>query len=206
MNNNHKNIQHYIFDNGSISRLSNLVDRIKSETQGTALYLIDHYFKDNQGIINIPINNDDIIHFVDTTDEPKTTSIDTMHEQFRKRIKKLSCVVGIGGGSALDTAKAISNLWTNGGYAADYQGWDLVKKPGIYKIGIPTLSGTGAESSRTCVMSNPEKGIKLGMNSDHTIFDQLVMDPLLTVTVPRDQYFYTGLDTYIHCIESLAEI
>lgn len=56
-------------------------------------------------------------------------------------------IIGMGGGCTLDTAKAISNLLTNGGKAEDYQGWDLVKVPGIYKIGIPTISGTGAESS-----------------------------------------------------------
>ena len=92
---------------------------------------------------------------------------------------------------------------TNSGNAEDYQGWDLVKNPGIYKIGIPTISGTGAEASRTCVMTNPKNGLKLGMNSDYTIYDQLILDPDLTKTVPREQYFYTGMDTYIHCIESL---
>jgi 3-deoxy-alpha-D-manno-octulosonate 8-oxidase len=54
------------------------------------------------------------------------------------------------------------------------------------------------------VMMNPKKNLKLGMNSDHTVFDRLVLDPELTATVPQDQYFYTGMDTYIHCIESLA--
>ena len=55
----------------------------------------------------------------------------------------------MGGGIALDIAKAIANLLTNPGTAADYQGWDLVKNPSIFKIGIPTLSGTGAETTRT---------------------------------------------------------
>ena len=46
-------------------------------------------------------------------------------------------IVGIGGGITLDAAKAVSNLLTNGGQAADYQGWDLVKVPGIFKVGVP---------------------------------------------------------------------
>ena len=54
----------------------------------------------------------------------------------------------------MDTGKAVSNLLRNRGRASNYQGWDLVKKPGVFKIGIPTLSGTGAESSRTCVLTN----------------------------------------------------
>ena len=101
----------------------------------------------------------------------------------------------------MDIAKAVSLMMTNPGSAADYQGWDLVKFPGVYKVGIPTLSGTGAEVSRTTVLSGPTR--KLGMNSDFTPFNQIVLDPLLIKEVPHDQCFYTGMDCYIHCIESL---
>ena len=52
-------------------------------------------------------------------------------------------------------------------------------------------------------MTNPKTGLKLGMNSDFTIYDQLILDPDLTKSVPKEQYFYTGMDTFIHCIESL---
>ena len=93
---------------------------------------------------------------------------------------------------------------TQPGKASDYQGWDLVQNKGIYKIGIPTLSGTGAEATRTCVMTNPESGVKLGMNSDFSVFDEVILDPVLTVTVPREQYFFSGMDAYVHCIKSLA--
>ena len=101
----------------------------------------------------------------------------------------------------MDLAKAVSLMMTNSGSSADYQGWDLVKKPGVYKAGIPTLSGTGAEVSRTTVLTGPSR--KLGMNSDFTPFDQIVLDPELTANVPANQRFYTGMDCYIHCIESL---
>jgi 3-deoxy-alpha-D-manno-octulosonate 8-oxidase len=84
----------------------------------------------------------------------------------------------------------------------DYQGWDLIKNPAVYHVGIPTLSGTGAEVSRTAVLSGPEK--KLGLNSDYTLFDQMVLDPELTAGAPKDQHFYTGMDCYIHCVESLT--
>ena len=114
-----------------------------------------------------------------------------------------AAIVGLGGGSTMDTAKAVSNLLNNEGKAEDYQGWDLVPKPGVYKIAIPTLSGTGAEASRTCVMTNPKTGLKLGMNSDFTLFDHIIMDPNLSSSVPRDQYFWTGMDSYLHCVESL---
>lgn len=101
----------------------------------------------------------------------------------------------------MDLAKAVSLMMNNPGSSADYQGWDLVKNAGIYKVGIPTLSGTGAEVSRTTVLTGPAR--KLGMNSDYTPFDQIVLDPELTANAPKAQRFYTGMDCYIHCIESL---
>jgi 3-deoxy-alpha-D-manno-octulosonate 8-oxidase len=76
-----------------------------------------------------------------------------------------------------------------------------VKVPGVYKAGIPTIAGTGAEVSRTCVLTGPTR--KLGMNSDFTTFDQIVLDPTLTATVPVNQRFYTAMDCFIHCVESL---
>ncbi|RKZ12849.1 alcohol dehydrogenase, partial [bacterium] len=110
-------------------------------------------------------------------------------------------VVGIGGGSTMDLAKAVSLMLTNPGSAADYQGWDLIRRPAVYHVGIPTLAGTGAEVSRTTVLTGPEK--KLGINSDHTVFDQVVLDPDLLAGVSTEQWFYTGMDCYIHCVESL---
>jgi 3-deoxy-alpha-D-manno-octulosonate 8-oxidase len=98
-------------------------------------------------------------------------------------------------------AKAVSLMLTNSGSSADYQGWDLIKNPAVYHVGIPTLSGTGAEISRTTVLSGPEK--KLGINSDYTLYDQIVLDPELTAGAPLQQRFYTGMDCYIHCVESL---
>ena len=102
----------------------------------------------------------------------------------------------------MDLAKAVSLMMNNPGSSADYQGWDLVKNAGVYKAGIPTLSGTGAEVSRTTVLTGPTK--KLGMNSDFTPFDQIVLDPELCANAPANQRFYTGMDCYIHCIESLT--
>ena len=92
-------------------------------------------------------------------------------------------------------------MLTNKGQASEYQGWDLVKNKAVYHVGIPTISGTGAEVSRTTVLTGPEK--KLGINSDFTPFDQVVLDPELTKGVPKDQWFYTGMDCFIHCVESL---
>jgi 3-deoxy-alpha-D-manno-octulosonate 8-oxidase len=198
--NNSKNVLRYMFGAGAIENL----EKVLRDKRGYKIYFIDEYFKNKEISSKLPIKNEDKVIFVETKDEPKTDKIDLIKEHIIKEKKdKPDAIIGIGGGSTLDTAKAIANLLTNPGKAEDYQGWDLVKNPAIYKIGIPTISGTGAEASRTCVMTNVKTGLKLGMNSDYTIYDQLILDPNLTKTVPKNQYFYTGMDTYIHSFESL---
>jgi len=191
-----------MFGRGAIKKLGDLLNE---RGEGYRVFFIDSFFKNSSLYERLPIDKNDEVFFVDTTEEPKTTFINQYRDILIKKEKnKPNTIIAIGGGSTLDIGKAVANLLTNPGNAEDYQGWDLVKNPAIYKIGIPTISGTGAEASRTCVMTNVKTGLKLGMNSDFTIYDQLILDPELTKTVPRDQYFYTGMDTYIHSFESLG--
>jgi 3-deoxy-alpha-D-manno-octulosonate 8-oxidase len=202
--NNAKNVQRYIFSDGALSELSTVIREKRKTDDDFVLYFIDAFFKADKNIVDVlqPSDNDKVV-FVETKEEPTTEYINALSSIYRKYKNNPTAIVAIGGGITMDVAKAVSNLLTNSGDAEDYQGWDLVTVPGIYKIGIPTLSGTGAEATRTCVMTNKKTGLKLGMNSDHTVFDQIILDPLLTRTVPRNQYFYTGMDAYIHCVESL---
>src|SRR5438045_3493797 len=166
------------------------------------IFLVDHFFEGKKLQDRIPLGNNDKIIFADVTNEPKTKQVDELSDNLKKEFGTISGVICIGGGSTMDLAKAISLMMTNPGSSADYQGWDLVKYPGVYKVGIPTLSGTGAEVSRTTVLTGPTR--KLGMNSDFTPFNQIVLDPELTANAPVNQRFYTGMDCYIHCIESLT--
>ncbi len=198
-----KNVLEYYFGFSMLGQIENSLAE-RREINNNVVYFIDSFFKGSDLLEKLSIHTNDFVYFVDSSIEPSTDGVDNFCKDVKQRMKKLpAAVIGMGGGCTLDIAKAISNLLTNNGLAEDYQGWDLLKKPGIYKIGIPTISGTGAESSRTCVMMNKKKNLKLGMNSEYSIYDCLILDPELSKTVPREQYFYTGLDSYIHCIESL---
>jgi 3-deoxy-alpha-D-manno-octulosonate 8-oxidase len=203
-----RNVGGFTIGRGSLQRLPAFVDARRDVVGGEAraVYLVDSFFADRQDLMTrLGARTTDIVRFVDATDEPTTDGIDVITNEIRGQLSDMpATIVGFGGGTTMDTAKAVANLLTNGGKAADYQGWDLVKLPGVHKIAVPTISGTGSEATRTCVMTNTASGLKLGMNSDFTVFDQMVLDPDLTATVPRDQYFYTGMDAYIHCIEALA--
>jgi 3-deoxy-alpha-D-manno-octulosonate 8-oxidase len=199
---NTKNVPSLIFGPGSLSQLSEVLAPRRTP-KGRVVFLLDHFFDGSQIMRSLPLQGSDQLIIIDSRHEPSVDDVDQLCASVLATGLP-DAVVGIGGGCTLDSAKALSNLLTNPGKAEDYQGWDLVKNPGVYKIGIPTISGTGAEASRTCVLMNYRRNLKLGMNSDHTIFDQLILDSELSRSVPRQQYFYTAMDTYIHCIESLA--
>lgn len=189
-----------IYGRGSFNQLDEILAPHR-EPGKPMIFLVDHFFSGKPLIGRIPVRGNDKIIFADVSHEPKTSYVDQLAQELKTEFGSVSGVIGIGGGSTMDLAKAVSLMMTNPGSAADYQGWDLVKYPGVYKAGIPTLSGTGAEVSRTTVLTGPTK--KLGMNSDFTPFDQIVLDPELTRDAPVNQRFYTGMDCYIHCIESL---
>ena len=204
-NNPHKNfpmVPRIVFGNGCFDQLPTILNK-KRAVGAPFVYLVDDVFKDNDTFINrIKLKGNDVIKYISADYEPKTSQVDVLVTELKEEFQLLpSGIIGIGGGTLLDLAKAVSILLKNPGMAKDYQGWDLVKSPAIYHVGIPTISGTGAEVSRTTVLTGPEK--KLGINSDYTPFDQVILDPDLTKTVPKDQWFYTGMDCYIHCIESL---
>src|SRR5260221_1395689 len=198
---NFKMVGYVVYGRGSFYQLDEI---LAPQRKGDApiIFLLDHFFENKPLAKRIPLRGKDRIILVDVSYEPKTTYVDKLAGDLKQEFGTVSGIVGIGGGSAMDLAKAVSLMMTNPGSSADYQGWDLVKLPGVYKAGIPTLSGTGAEVSRTTVLTGPTK--KLGMNSDFTPFDQIVLDPELTADAPADQRFYTGMDCYIHCIESLT--
>lgn len=197
---NFRMINYVVYGRGSFNQLDEI---LAPQRKGDApmIFLIDHFFEGKSLVNRVPLRGRDKIIFADVTYEPKTKQVDKLAQDLKDEFGTISGIIGIGGGSTMDLAKAVSLMMNNPGSSADYQGWDLVKYPGVYKAGIPTLSGTGAEVSRTTVLTGPNR--KLGMNSDFTPFDQIVLDPELTKNAPVNQRFYTGMDCYIHCIESL---
>ena len=191
-----------VYGKGSFDTLGDILMPKRKHSEAPMIYLVDDVFEGTELLDRIPSIFCDQIILISADEEPKTEQVDALVKMLRGKYTELpSGVIGIGGGTLLDLAKAVAIMLTNKGDASEYQGWDLVNKQSIYHVGIPTISGTGAEVSRTTVLLGPEK--KLGINSDYTTFDQVLLDPELTKGVPKEQWFYTGMDCYIHCIESL---
>ncbi len=194
---------HYAFGKGYLSHLGELIERRKTANNNWTVFMIDIFFQDKKETLDrLPIQEKDLVFFIDTKDEPKTTLVNKYRDQIIAHHPELPAVmVGMGGGTTMDYAKATGLMVTNPGDAKDYQGLDLIKNEGIYTIVIPTVSGTGAEVSMTAVLSGPEK--KLGIKCDYTIPNEVLFDPELLATVSAENRFFTGMDNYIHNVESL---
>lgn len=199
---NFKTVPKMIFGRGSFAELDSVLAEERKNEDDFVVFLVDDVHQDQPLAGRVPVKAQDLLIYVNVNDEPSTKQVDALTEQVQAFADKQPVsVIGLGGGSTLDLAKAVSLMLTNPGGSAMYQGWDLIKNPAIHHIGIPTISGTGAEASRTAVLCGPVR--KLGLNSDYTVFDQIIMDSELIAGVPTDQWFYTGMDCYIHCVESL---
>jgi 3-deoxy-alpha-D-manno-octulosonate 8-oxidase len=199
---NFKIVPNIIFGRGAFNQLDDVIKHKRTSSEAYFVFVVDDVFTGQPLEGRIPLKGRDLLLRVNVNDEPKTTYIDALVKQIRSyHFEKPVGIVGIGGGSTMDIAKAVSLLLNNPGSSADYQGWDLIKFPAVYHVAVPTLAGTGAEISRTAILTGPVK--KLGINSDFTLFDQILLDPELIAGVPKDQWFYTGMDCYIHDVESL---
>ncbi|MBM9511775.1 iron-containing alcohol dehydrogenase family protein [Desulfogranum marinum] len=199
---NFKIVPNIIFGRGCFNQLGEILETKRGNQNAPIIFVLDDVFKGKTLEQRLPLKGNDMILHVNVDDEPKTSYIDALVEQIKQTYAVIpDGIIGVGGGATMDIAKAVSLMLTNPGSAADYQGWDLINNPAVYHVAVPTLSGTGAEISRTTVLTGPEK--KLGINSDYTLYDQILLDPELIADVPKEQWFYTGMDCYIHDVESL---
>ena len=191
-----------VYGRGSFDQLADILLPKRKNSEAPMIFLVDDVFEGTELEKRIPWLFNDQIIFISADEEPRTDQVDAIVSKLKADFEEQpSGIIGIGGGTLLDLAKAVAILMNNPGSSENYQGWDLVNKPSLYHVGVPTISGTGAEVSRTAVLSGPQK--KLGINSDYTTYDQVVLDPDLVGSVPKEQWFYTGMDCFIHCVESL---
>ncbi|MHC1728132.1 MAG: iron-containing alcohol dehydrogenase [Syntrophobacteraceae bacterium] len=109
-------------------------------------------------------------------------------------------------GSSLDIAKLTSAMITNEGHFSRFVGMELVEKPGIPLILIPTTAGTGSEMTSICVLSDTANQVKKGIVSRHLFARSVLLDPELTTGLPPRVTAMTGMDALVHAIESYTGI
>ncbi len=134
--------------------------------------------------------------------EPSTSSIEKITNQAKEF--KADLVIGLGGGSALDSAKAACVLLTNEGPIEKYLGVNKVPNPCAPAFYIPTTAGTGSEVTSISVLADKESGAKIGVVSDYMYAKAVILDPALTTGLPPHVTSTTGIDAFVHAMESFV--
>ena len=114
----------------------------------------------------------------------------------------IDSLIGLGGGSSMDCAKAINFLLTNGGVMQDYWGFAKAEKPMLPMIGIPTTSGTGSEAQCYALISDADTHVKMACGDPKAAFSIALLDPGLTVSQPAGVTATAGFDALAHAVET----
>ena len=138
--------------------------------------------------------------FTDVQPEPSVEGVKKSVEAVRPFNPDL--LIGIGGGSTLDTTKLISVLLSGTQPLESMFGIDLIEQPGLPMILVPTTSGTGSEVTPNAIVTIPEEERKVGVVSRRLFPDVALLDPRLTVSLPQALTAATGMDAMIHSLES----
>jgi alcohol dehydrogenase len=111
-------------------------------------------------------------------------------------------IIGLGGGSAMDCAKGINFLYSNGGRMQDYWGVNKASKPMLPMIAVPTTAGTGSEAQSFALISDAETHVKMACGDKKAACRVAILDPRLTLTQPPRVTALTGIDAIAHAVET----
>jgi alcohol dehydrogenase len=137
--------------------------------------------------------------------EPEVSLIDAIVGRHREG--RFDCVVGVGGGSVLDTAKAVAGMLTNDGGIERYlelPGREIMKNPPLPFIAIPTTAGTGAEATKNAVIKNRERRYKKSFRDGRLLAKGVIIDASLYTTAPADATAFSGMDALTQLIEAFT--
>ncbi len=191
------------FGEGEASRIGEILgsqsDALK---KGTILVLTDKGIGGSgipQGIASAIESDGFTVDLIDTVpQEPYSEDIESLASGLGSR--NIQAIVAVGGGSVLDTAKFLSILLKWGGSIAT-----LMESgspgPGITCVMVPTTAGTGAEATPNSIVALKEQQMKVGVVSPYFVPDFVILDPLMTRSLPPKLTASTGVDAYCHCIE-----
>jgi alcohol dehydrogenase class IV len=153
-------------------------------------------------IENIKNTSDALKIFKNTVSEPDYDFLESCKNEFLT--EEFDCIVGIGGGSTMDTAKGVAVLLKNPGKAISYRGFGKIKEKGLPIIAIPTTAGTGSEVTPYAVFIDKAENKKLGINTEYNTPTLAILDPMLTLSCPKSVTVGSGMDALVHTIESFV--
>ena len=147
-------------------------------------------------------NNIEYELFADVIPEPPVSCLEAARAQATSA-GDIDSVIGIGGGSTMDVAKALALILKHGGKVHDYMGVNIVKQRGLPTILLPTTAGTGSEVTPIAILTDTEAQLKVGIVSPLILPDISLVDPALTDSMPPHVTAATGMDALTHAIEAM---
>ncbi|MGR3741401.1 iron-containing alcohol dehydrogenase [Companilactobacillus sp. DQM5] len=136
--------------------------------------------------------------------DPPTEVVDNGAKIFKE--ENCDCIIGIGGGSSIDSARGINIVRTFGGKISEYANGKEIPNRVEGLIAIPTTSGTGSELSNALIVTNKETEEKLAVLSNNAVSEFAILDPKLVATLPKNMTIATGLDTFAHAAEGYTSL
>jgi len=187
-----------IFGSGILSRLKEIIEEY---FEASRVFLVT-----DKGLMDSGIGNQALSQlegaqvFDEVESNPKSPTVDRAGELVRRA--KPDLVIGLGGGSPMDAAKAIALLATNMGSIEDYEGKGKYKTPPLPVLAIPTTCGTGSEVTWVSVITHPERRFKMSIKGPEMFPAVALVDPNLLISLPPPLIASTGMDSLTHAIEA----
>ncbi len=142
----------------------------------------------------------EVVLFDGVEENPTTKHVDAGLELARRN--RVDLLVAVGGGSAMDCAKGINFLLTNGGSMEDYKGFNRATRPMLPSLAVPTTAGTGSEAQSFALIADEKTHLKMACGDRKAAFRVTILDPEVTVSQPAAVTAITGLDALSHALES----
>ncbi|MDB6053416.1 MAG: iron-containing alcohol dehydrogenase [Verrucomicrobiales bacterium] len=148
------------------------------------------------------LSKEKILYFVYDKVKENPTTLDVQSCLEMAKANNIDCLIGLGGGSSMDTAKGCNFLYTNGGEMKDYWGVGKANKEMLPLVAIPTTSGTGSECQSFALIADEKTHVKMACGDPKAMARVALLDPSLTLSQPFKVTACTGIDAIVHAVET----
>ncbi len=187
-----------VFEPGAVFKIK---DRIEESKQNSRIFVVTDKGVKTAGIVEKIISQFEHVFLFDEVEpNPKHTTVNRGGDIIRDL--KADMVIGVGGGSSLDVAKAIALLAKNKGKIENYEGKEKYDSPPLPFVAVPTTCGTGSEVTWVSVITHTERRFKMSIKGPDMFPELAVIDPDLLVSLPKNLIASTGLDALTHAVEA----
>ncbi|MFW6129353.1 MAG: iron-containing alcohol dehydrogenase [Candidatus Aminicenantaceae bacterium] len=187
-----------VFEPGAVFKIK---DQIEESIEGDRIFVVTDKGVKTAGIVEKIISQFEHVYLFDEVESnPKHTTVNRGGDIIRDL--KADMVIGVGGGSSLDAAKAIALLAKNKGKIENYEGKEKYDSPPLPFVAVPTTCGTGSEVTWVSVITHTERRFKMSIKGPDMFPELAVIDPDLLVSLPKNLIASTGLDALTHAVEA----